>query len=797
MSSIAVRQARLRSARWCALFNGTHLRLVDAALPYSRRFVQFDLDTVADDEGAFAAFSYVMGCLPGSLRSLVDASEQHGIAVCRSLKDGVLSASADVLRALVRPSSSAASPAASFEQALTIVYRMLFLLFAEARGLVPLWHPVYRDSYSVDGAARRCAERTGTRGGSVGRAARDRAARARRLPRRRPARHAVQRPAVRAGAHAARRAPRPGRRGGAAGGAGAVDAPSRRSRRPRAHRVPRPRRRAARRRVRDAARLRAARAAAAPREAAGSTSTSRSTAAPACARRPARSTRRSRSPTTSSAARSARSCATRRPSGSSRLRVVDPAMGSGAFLVAACRYLAQAYEAALVRAGGCHASDIGDARARRHPADDRRAVPLRRRPQPDGRAARAPVALARDARGRSAAHVSRSSSAGRRQPARRVARRASPGRRAPPAPSRARRRDAAAVRRRRRSATRSQDALPVRFSLESMPNDTLEQVRAKERALARAEPARTRRCRGGSASRISGAPAGSSADGRRVPSSAFGALIGRDSDRARRAARRRRGPAICDARGEVAARAAVLSLGARVPGSVLRRGRRAVSRTPGFDAVIGNPPWDMIRADAGAADARERVAARHRAGASLHARLRRLHGAVGRPRQPLSAVRRARDGARRGRADASVSCCRPASATDHGSAPLRRRLLLARATSTRSSASTTSAASSPSTAASGFCSSPRRPARRPAASACRLGERDPAVLETAGDDTPARFAVVSGARHARRCSSASRATTSRFRISARRSTSRSPSARRRCFRRSATNAGGRRASAAS
>ena len=44
-----------------------------------------------------------------------------------------------------------------------------------------------------------------------------------------------------------------------------------------------------------------------------------------------------------------------------QLRVLDPAMGSGAFLVAACRYLADAYEAALVRTGGCHSSDIGDA----------------------------------------------------------------------------------------------------------------------------------------------------------------------------------------------------------------------------------------------------------------------------------------------------------------------------------------------------------------------------------------------------------------------------------------------------
>lgn len=46
------------------------------------------------------------------------------------------------------------------------------------------------------------------------------------------------------------------------------------------------------------------------------------------------------------------------------LRIVDPAMGSGAFLVAACRYLAHAYEAALVDEGQCAETDLDeDARA--------------------------------------------------------------------------------------------------------------------------------------------------------------------------------------------------------------------------------------------------------------------------------------------------------------------------------------------------------------------------------------------------------------------------------------------------
>ncbi len=44
-----------------------------------------------------------------------------------------------------------------------------------------------------------------------------------------------------------------------------------------------------------------------------------------------------------------------------QLRVVDPAMGSAAFLVSACRYLARAYERALVREGVTDEADIDDA----------------------------------------------------------------------------------------------------------------------------------------------------------------------------------------------------------------------------------------------------------------------------------------------------------------------------------------------------------------------------------------------------------------------------------------------------
>ncbi len=52
----------------------------------------------------------------------------------------------------------------------------------------------------------------------------------------------------------------------------------------------------------------------------------------------------------------------RRPDDILTLRVLDPAMGSGAFLVAACRYLADAYERALVNDGQYNAGDFDEAR---------------------------------------------------------------------------------------------------------------------------------------------------------------------------------------------------------------------------------------------------------------------------------------------------------------------------------------------------------------------------------------------------------------------------------------------------
>jgi hypothetical protein len=149
-----VEHAARNGASWCVFFNGTHARLVDTTRLYARRHVEFEVDAALDDPRTFlalatilraSAFSTEPAGTTSALGALVEASERHSAGVCRALRLGVIDASSALLGAmLARPRPPAVEDA--FEQALTIVYRILFLMFAEARNLVPLWHPIYRES---------------------------------------------------------------------------------------------------------------------------------------------------------------------------------------------------------------------------------------------------------------------------------------------------------------------------------------------------------------------------------------------------------------------------------------------------------------------------------------------------------------------------------------------------------------------------------------------------------------------------------------------------------------------------
>ena len=377
----AIRGVVETGAAWCLATNGCQLRLVDARLAFARRFLELDLGCALDGQASFAVlwglFRRTVFAPPSLIERVVAASARHAAGVGRSLRHGVFEAMGELLSALAgtgarRSTSSATDVEAVHEQALTIVYRILFLLFAESRGLVPVWHPIYRDSYSMESLLE-LAERPGRPRGLWA------------------ALQAISRLAH-AGCHAgslrvtafngrlfapsvtplaercqlddetARRvllalSTSPARAGSgrmriayrdvgveqlgaiyeslldyrpelaplqAHTGASASSASANTARGP-----------ASRRQVR----LVAGRAA---RKATGTFYTPRSITA--------HLVERTLGPLVAGAS----------PDEVLSLRVIDPAMGSGAFLVAACRYLAGAYESAVIGARGCHPSDISD-----------------------------------------------------------------------------------------------------------------------------------------------------------------------------------------------------------------------------------------------------------------------------------------------------------------------------------------------------------------------------------------------------------------------------------------------------
>ena len=198
---------------WCLCFNGPTLRIVDAQRSWTKRYVELDLGACASARevavlvpvlasaralaggnpanraGAHpdarmaaaqarpheprrgsgtaplcsSAGRRPVGATPG-LEAIVDASNRYTARVCGSLQAGVLSArrAFEIAFERERPASARGGGQAPGDggpnDALTVVFRLLFLLYAEARSAVPLWHPIYRDSYSV-GVLRDAVER--------------------------------------------------------------------------------------------------------------------------------------------------------------------------------------------------------------------------------------------------------------------------------------------------------------------------------------------------------------------------------------------------------------------------------------------------------------------------------------------------------------------------------------------------------------------------------------------------------------------------------------------------------------
>lgn len=144
---------------WSMTFSGTTLTVFDATHPWARRCLSFDLRTVTRTAASLRVLRTLINgtALEGGsnspLAQTIARSDASSVAVCTTLGRGVLAALDELVRELgggrPRDRHRVSHDRHTFEQSLTLIFRLVFLLFAEARHLVPMWHRTYRDAYSM------------------------------------------------------------------------------------------------------------------------------------------------------------------------------------------------------------------------------------------------------------------------------------------------------------------------------------------------------------------------------------------------------------------------------------------------------------------------------------------------------------------------------------------------------------------------------------------------------------------------------------------------------------------------
>lgn len=155
----AIATARLHGADWCFVLAPPHLSLVPARGHASRRALDFTFPDAleGDASGILLTLAHATafdgragaGRTPGPRTPvdhwLADAAGYHA-RLHGHLQAGVVEALHALTRVLRRRAPVAPT---AFDESLTLVYRVLFLLFAESRALVPVHHPIYRDTYTL------------------------------------------------------------------------------------------------------------------------------------------------------------------------------------------------------------------------------------------------------------------------------------------------------------------------------------------------------------------------------------------------------------------------------------------------------------------------------------------------------------------------------------------------------------------------------------------------------------------------------------------------------------------------
>ena len=156
--------------RYGLLLTGERLRLIRRKGEGPRgAYLELDIPECleAEDRESLAAALRLFGAsafTPGEDGSLpIDAiereSRQHAERVSEDLKRAVFQTAERLIQALLDARGGTEDLTALRDAALTCLYRLLFILYAEARDPRLLQNPVYRDSYSLDALVREVSGR--------------------------------------------------------------------------------------------------------------------------------------------------------------------------------------------------------------------------------------------------------------------------------------------------------------------------------------------------------------------------------------------------------------------------------------------------------------------------------------------------------------------------------------------------------------------------------------------------------------------------------------------------------------
>jgi hypothetical protein len=153
-------------ARWGIISNGKVIRLLRREqVSGGRRFFDADLETIFEeqDRGAFEVFwalfradVFVPDASGKCLLDLVmEGCQQFAVRVSEELRNSVRIALESFVRGMLRNECNRellkdVDPRVLFEQGLFFMYRLLFVLYGESRGLLPVEDRVYRESYSLE-----------------------------------------------------------------------------------------------------------------------------------------------------------------------------------------------------------------------------------------------------------------------------------------------------------------------------------------------------------------------------------------------------------------------------------------------------------------------------------------------------------------------------------------------------------------------------------------------------------------------------------------------------------------------